>query len=234
MVIVSLRRQGVVKRLLASWFCYDFELFETNGVWWTGIVSGRLRGAKSHRYDPRHTKRGVISGKPRICVPDRLYRGSLWFQRTVTGTFEQVLEQLEGVFGNRFKFDRTGVEAYMFYPESLLQLYPSLRSDYFLAYAYYDQATETIRQVRTGRCLVSFDGEFPTPYDTPPNDDKQSLLADCIKEYMQADHRKITANDAKGWLAYLISERLRALPHQHPTRLASLVRESPLLSLEKS
>lgn len=136
----------------------------------------------------------------------------------------QVLNGIKKITGLTCEFS-PDVEAYMYYSESDLRIWPYLASDVYLATAVYEPLTRAIRHAVTDAVLFTFKADGVTAgtfADTPYLD----ICHRAYLEFLKPHNQRQSERDARGWMAWLIGEWIKDELDETPVRLSSVIREA--------
>lgn len=133
---------------------------------------------------------------------------------------ETLKAKIEKHVGMKFS---PNVEAYMYYGADTLRIWPHVASDVYLACATYEPGMDTIRHEPTNICLVAFGSEHLFDMDAA-NKPWRAICQKAHEEYLKPHNQRGGERDAKGWMAWLISEWIREAGGK-PVLKKSIIRE---------
>lgn len=102
------------------------------------------------------------------------------------------------------------VEAYMYYSDNALRIWPHIATDKYVSCAVYEESTDTIRITPQNYCLIHWDSSRNPVFDmdgaTLPY---REIAKRAHDEFSKPHNRRNSDRENKSWLAWLISEYIR-------------------------
>lgn len=158
------------------------------------------------------TRRGQVAWQS----PDR--------QLTLAAAEQQALVYLRSVFRESVKFS-DDIEVYCYHSEAELKLWPKVADDIYICCATYEPATETIRHEPSNVCLIAWNDDLPVFDVDMANSKYREICKEAHDQYEAAHNQRRGRYDARGWLAWLISETIKdCCKGEHPVKRKSVIR----------